>query len=130
MKKHFLGLFLTVATLSAVSCSDDDDNNNGTGNSRDVKYEITGNFTGDITVAYMNASGGSTTAEVTSLPWDLEFTAQESAVAAGFAASGSGGVAGETVEVKIYQGGREVGSAEATVNSSGIFTASPPTVTF
>lgn len=128
MKKHFLGLFLAVAALTA-SCSDDD-NEGPASKSRDVKYEITGNFTGTITAAYMNASGGSSTAEVTSLPWQMEFTAQDNAVAAGFGASGSGGVEGQQVEVKIYQGGSEVGSAQATANSSGIFTATPPTVTF
>nr|WP_322623800.1 MmpS family transport accessory protein [uncultured Flavobacterium sp.] len=129
MKKHFLGLFLAVAALTA-SCSDDDNNSGSASRSRDVKYEITGNFTGNITVAYMNASGGSSTAEVTSLPWQMEFTAQDNAVAAGFGASGSGGVEGQQVKVKIYQGGSEVGSADATVNSSGIFTATPPTITF
>lgn len=128
MKKHFLALFVAVAALT-VSCSDDDNNNAG-GNSRDIKYEITGNFSGTMTAVYTTSSGGNTAAEVTSLPWDLEQTMANDVVAAGFGVSGSGGEAGEQVEIKVYRGGSEVSSTEATANSSGIFTATAPSIVF
>lgn len=129
MKKMFLGLFMAASVL-ATSCSDDDDSGNSGNNSRVLKYEITGNFSGTITAAYTTAAGGTTTSEITSLPWDYELTVASDVPAAAFAASGSGGTAGQEVEIKIYQGGEEVSSVEATVNSDGIFSASSPAVVF
>ena len=130
MRKSFLGLFVAVAALSFTSCSDDDDSGNVNNNSRQIKYEITGNFTGDIRAVYTTASGGTTNAEITTLPWQLEFTAQNDVNSAVFAAAGTGGVAGQEVEVTIYQGGQEKGSVEAVVGSDGSFSASAPAVTF
>jgi len=127
MKKMFLGLFLAASVL-ATSCSDDD--SGSANNSREIKYEITGNFSGDLTAAYTTASGGATTAEITSLPWDLEITAAPDVQAVAFSVQGSGGTQGQQIEVKIYQGGREVSSVEATASSDGILVASSPAVVF
>lgn len=128
MKKMFLGLFMAASVL-ATSCSDDDDSGS-TNNSREIKYEITGNFSGDITAAYTPAGGGATTAEITSLPWSLEITAAPSVQAVAFSVQGSGGTQGQKVDVKIYQGNREVSSVEGTANSDGIFVVSSPAVVF
>ncbi|WP_116789880.1 hypothetical protein [Flavobacterium psychrotrophum] len=124
----FLGLFMAASVL-ATSCSDDDDSGS-TNSSREIKYEVTGNFTGDITAAYTTESGGATTAEITSLPWSLAITAAPSVQAVAFSVQGSGGTDGQQVDVKIHQGGREVSSVKATANSSGIFVASSPAVVF
>lgn len=129
MKKMFLGLFMAASVL-ATSCSDDDNDGGSSNKSRDIKYEVTGNFSGDITAAYTTASGGATTAEITSLPWSLAITAAPSVQAVAFSVQGSGGTEGQQVDVKVYQGGREVSSVEATANSSGIFVASSPAVVF
>lgn len=125
MKKPLIFLLMIFATL--VSCSSDDSNS---GSSRDIKYEVTGNFSGDLDVTYITASGGGTSAEVTSLPWELSFTADASSSGAGFNAGGSGGVQGETIVLKIYQGGELKGTTEGTANSDGIVVATSTTVTF
>ncbi len=128
MKKLFF-LFTIVSSLVLTSCSSDDDSGNG-GSSRDVKYEITGNFSAPLDVTYITASGGGTSAEVTSLPWSLAFTADAASTGASFNASGFGGVAGQTISLKIYQGGVLKSTTDATANSDGIIVASAPAIVF
>lgn len=128
MKKSFLFLFLSVAALT-TSCSDDDSKSSSS-KSRDIKYEITGNFSGDLGITYITASGGATNTEATSLPWEMSFTADSDSHGATFNASGIGGNAGEKIRLNIYQGGKVAKSVDATADSDGIIVAVAPTVTF
>ena len=126
MKKLFY-LFTIVTSLVLTSCSSDDDS--GSGSSRDIKYEITGNFTSPLDVTYIAASGGATSTEVTSLPWTLSFTADASSSGATFNAGGSG-TPGQTISLKVYQGGELKSTTNAVANSDGIIVATAPAVTF
>ena len=129
MKKPFLFLFLAVTALTS-SCSGDDDNGGTTtGKSRNIKYEITGNFSSKLDVTYITASGGATNTEVTSLPWEMSFTADADSHGATFNASGIG-QPGEKASLKIYQGGELKGTVDATAGSDGILVAVGSTVTF
>jgi len=128
MKKSFLFLFLSVAALT-TSCSDDDGGSSSSSKSRDIKYEITGNFSGDLDITYITASGGATNAEATSLPWEMSFTADSDSHGATFNASGIGNP-GEKIKLNIYQGGKVAKSVDATADSDGIIVAVAPTVTF
>lgn len=129
MKKSFILLFSTVMALA--SCSSDDDNGStATGGSRDIKYEVTGNFSGELDTTYITASGGATNADITALPWEYSFKADESTHGATFNVSGTGGVAGETITLKIYQGGDVKSTTPGTANSDGIVVVSAPAVTF
>lgn len=127
MKKLFF-LFTVVSSLVLTSCSSDD-NGNGGSSSRDVKYEITGNFSAPLDVTYITASGGATSTEVTSLPWSMSFTADAASTGASFNAGGSG-TPGQTISLKIYQGGVLKSTTDATANSDGIIVAAAPAIVF
>jgi hypothetical protein len=123
-------LVLTLA-FTAVSCSSDNDNNSEPGTaSRDVKYEITGNFTGELDVTYMEKSGAPLIEDVLALPWIKEFTANADSDGALVHTSGLGGVAGQTVTAKIYVGGKVVSELTGTANSDGIIVVHPKTYIF
>ncbi|WP_456313584.1 MmpS family transport accessory protein [Pseudomonas shirazensis] len=123
-------LVLTLA-FTAVSCSSDNDNDSGSQSaSRDVKYEITGNFTGELDVTYMEKSGAPLIEDVPSLPWTKEFTANADSDGALVHTSGLGGVPGQTVTAKIYVGGKVVSELTATANSDGIIVVHPKTYVF
>ncbi|WP_125717812.1 MmpS family transport accessory protein [Flavobacterium ustbae] len=117
-----LAIVLTLA-FTAVSCSsdnDDNDNNGGSNNSRDVRYEITGNYTGTLSATYFEKGGNALNEDVTKLPWTKEFTAEAKSMGASLSASGYGGAAGQTLTGKIYIGGKLENELTATANSEGI----------
>lgn len=122
-------LVLTLA-FTTVSCSSDNDNNELATASRDVKYEITGNFTGELDVTYMERSGAPLIEDVPALPWTKEFTADSGSDGALVHTSGFGGVAGQTVTAKIYIGGQVVSELTGTANSDGIIVVHPETYIF
>ena len=114
-----LAIVLTLA-FTAVSCSSDNDDDTKAPASRDVKYEITGNFTGTSSVTYSEKGGNVLNEDLTSLPWTKEFTAEAKSMGASLSASGYGGVAGQTLTGKIYIGGKLENELTATANSDGI----------
>jgi hypothetical protein len=121
MKSVFktLAIVLTLA-FSAVSCSSDDDNNNKPIQSRDVKYEITGNFSGELSAIYFDKGGNPLNEDVTSLPWAKQITADAGVPGITFSASGHGGVKDQTLTAKIYVGGEVVKESTAKANNDGI----------
>jgi hypothetical protein len=121
MKSVFktLAIVLTLA-FSAVSCSSDDDNNNKPIQSRDVKYEITGNFSGELSAIYFDKGGNPLNEDVTSLPWTKQITADAGVPGITFSASGHGGVKDQTLTAKIYVGGEVVKESTAKANNDGI----------
>lgn len=121
MKKQVIVLMmLFVASFLSQSCSKDDVTAGG--GSRDVKYELTGNFAGKFTVAATTNNGIAEAIEVNKLPWTLEFTAKESVKSLFILANGTGGVVGQTVTLKVYVGGKVVSTSNATTLSGGVIT--------
>lgn len=106
-----------ILTLVILSCSKTSDVS-PTG-SRAIKYEITGNYTGTITLAITTNNDDFEVMEIKKLPWKLEFTAKQSITFVGGAGSGNGGVNGQTATLKTYVSGQEVGSGTGTAFSSG-----------
>jgi hypothetical protein len=112
-----VALFLTAGIFSACGGKD-----SVSPQSRLVKYEVTGNYSGQLTVAYTNASGSLEDIIVTAIPWSKEFT-----MAAGVGGGGFGGnsviskpgAPGQTTVSKIYIGGKEVKSANAIADANG-----------
>jgi hypothetical protein len=112
-------LFCSVIFLM-VSCSKNNDT--AAPNKRAVKYEITGNYTGQIFFVYTDASGGNTSAVITGFPWTKEITYSNSL--GGFGYGGNTnlpnfGVAGQTVTVKVFSAGALVQTNNATANATG-----------
>jgi hypothetical protein len=98
--------------------------------SRNVKYEITGNFKGVFTLGCTTANGSTEYLEVKTLPWKKEFTALNTTNAVVINATGSGGVAGQTAILKIFVGNVEVESGAGTTTSSGFISLAPQPYVF
>ncbi len=124
-----LAIVLTLA-FTTVSCSSDDDKGSENNSSREVKYEITGNYTGKLDATYMEKSGAPLIEDVLSLPWTKEFTADADSDGALVHTSGYGGVAGQKVTAKIYVGGKVVSELTGTADSDGIIVVHPKTYIF
>ena len=117
MKKLFLLLVVTAMTLT--SCSNDDDS--PVSASREIKYEITGDYSGTdpLDITYVKNGQGSVT-EATSLPWSMTYTADDDTLVGGFNVGGLGATPGEKITLKVYQGDTLLESNEATATSEGI----------
>jgi len=113
-----LAIVMTLA-FTAVSCSSDDDKGSAN-NSRDVKYEITGNYTGTLSTTYFEKGGNALNEDITKLPWTKEFTADAKSLGASLSASGYGGTPGQTLTGKIYVGGKLQNELTATATNDGI----------
>ena len=105
-------ILLSAVIISVLfmlnACKKDKDDTGGGQSKRMVKYEITGNYTGKLLVAYTTPSGGVESATINSLPWTKEITYNSTVGGIGI---GGGtdvpgiGIAGQTVTVKIFSGG-------------------------
>ena len=130
--KSILKTLANVLTLAftAVSCSSDNDDNNSGSGSRDIKYEVTGNYSGKTSATYTESGNGGQNVDITSLPWSKEFTASADTYGAGITVSGYGGNAGQTLTVKIIVGGKVEKETTTTANSEGIIVAAPGSFVF
>lgn len=125
-----LAIVLTL-TFTAGSCSSDNDDDSGSNtSSRDVKYEVTGNYTGKLSATYIEEGGAALIEDVTALPWKKEFTAKIDSKGASINTSGYGGVKGQTLTGKIYVGGKVVKELTATATEDGIIVLMPGTYVF
>jgi hypothetical protein len=119
--KRNLFLFCTIVIQSALffSCAKTSDISPTPSGSRAIKYEITGNYSGIITLVCTTNNDDFEIMEIKKLPWKLEFTAKQSITFVGGSASGGGGVSGQTATLKTFVGGQEVSSGAGTALSSG-----------
>ncbi len=117
-----------------TACKDDEATPAPAPAGRVVKYEVTGNYSGLMTMTHTNASGGTETINDVRLPWSLTLTLQAGVAGAVFNAGpkiGSPGVSGQTAVGRIYANGIEKGSATGTAGSDGyILSIQPPPVVF
>jgi hypothetical protein len=119
MKKQLKNIVLIICVAFTVfACSKTDSVTPATG-SRAIKYEITGNYTGLITVVGVTNNDDFEIIEIKKLPWKLEFTAKKEITYVLMQGTGNGGVTGQTATLKTYVGGQEVGTGTGTALSSG-----------
>jgi uncharacterized protein YceK len=122
-------LLLTLLAATLTSCGDDAP----AGNPRNVKFELTGTYTGTVLIAHTLADGGTQSFTGLSLPFTKEVVYQSSVMAIGFSGSGEtsqSNLAGKTVTIKIYSNGKEVRTGNATADSNGILMFPTLTYTF
>lgn len=89
---------------------------------KNVTYEITGNYTGNLLVVYSDNLSGPTTLTVTALPWRKDVNYPSATQAVGLGTNGSLtklGVPGQTVSLKIYVSGTAVKTASAAADVNG-----------
>ncbi len=129
-------LLLSAAIISILfmlnACKKDKDDTGGGQSKRLVKYEITGNYTGKLLVAYTTSSGGLESATINSLPWTKEITYNNTVAGIGIGGDTdlpNFGIPGQTVTVKIFSGGTAVvNGTPAVVKATGIVNL--PNLTF
>jgi len=121
-------VLLSVVIISVLfmlnACKKDKDDTGGGQSNRKVKFEITGNYTGKLLVAYTTSNGGTESATINSLPWIKEITYNNTVGGIGI---GGGtdvpglGIAGQTVTVKIFPSGRSVvNGTPAVTGANGV----------
>jgi hypothetical protein len=113
-----------LCVTAVTACGDDDDTGTGppSGSARTVRYEMSGTYTVPLVVAYTSASGGSATANVTTLPWSLNVTYLSSVGTIAFTPGALGGAAsnaGQTLTGRIISGGTVVRTQTATAPATG-----------
>ena len=129
MYKLTIALLFVLTTFA--SCDKDSDNDNPGNTSRNIRYEVTGNFTGTFSAAYTPTSGGVTSEDFTALPWSKEITYAAGVSGASIGVSGTGGVAGQKAQLIIKRGGTQIGTPiEQTAGSSGTFSIAGQPIVF
>lgn len=98
--------------------------------SNEIRYSITGNFTGTLYASYTTSTGGTTNEQIMLLPWNKAITYDPNVTAAVIAISGNGGVAGQQVTVVVLKGSSSLSTTQAIADGSGSFTKSAPVITF
>lgn len=120
-------LCILAGSLLTLSCGKDEPTKT---KSRDIKFEITGNFSGTMNATFFTASGGATNESIPSLPWTKSITYQSSVSGTTITLDGSGGVAGQTLKVKIFAGGLVVSETPGVANNAGIIVIAAPAYVF
>jgi len=109
-----------VAFAMVVTTSCKKDNPSGASDSRKIKYEITGTFSGKLDIVYNDNVNGNTHLTNVPLPWTKEITYGSNIMGIGIGAQASiTGVSGQAATIKIYSGGTIVKTSTATAGSSG-----------
>src|SRR5688500_5660876 len=92
-------VIITFIAVQFFSCKKDDAKNS----SRQVKYEVTGNFTGKLLILYNDNVNGNTTVPNATVPWSKEVNYSTSITGIGIGGNATAmGSPGQTVTVKIY----------------------------
>lgn len=89
---------------------------------RNVRYEITGNYTAPLFVVYNDNVSGNTTLTVTALPWrkDISYGANVQGIGIGSnSLSGATSSAGQSANLKIYVSNVVVKSSSAVADANG-----------
>ncbi len=118
--KYFslLVLSLALVVISMPGCAKKKDENANA--KRNVKYELSGTYTGKFTVLITDNESGSQVYDNVTIPWSKEVTYPEKVIAIGIGTSTTtDGAAGQTAFLKIYSNGSVVKSTNATADNNG-----------
>lgn len=99
--KYLKVISIIIFSYLGVSCSEDD---SSPAKSRDIRFEVTGNLTGALSATYVNAIGGGVNEFIPALPWNKTLTYASTVPSTGLSIGATGGVAGQTVRVKVFAG--------------------------
>lgn len=112
-----LSFALLVILVSGCKKDKNDNNNNS---NRNVKYELSGTFTGKFKVIITDTESGTLVIDNVSIPWSKEVTYDNKVIAIGIGASVTTyGAAGQTALLKIYSGGSVVKTTNGTADVNG-----------
>ena len=126
--KHLKVISLVILfSWLGISCSEDD---SSPAKSRDIKFEVTGNFTGALSATYVNATGGGANESIPALPWNKTITYASTVPSTAISIGATGGVAGQTVRVKVFAGGTLVSDTPGVADASGMVVVAAPSYVF
>jgi hypothetical protein len=125
--KYLKVISIVMFSWLGFSCSEDD---SSPAKSRDIKFEVTGNFTGALSATYVNATGGGTNESIPALPWNKTITYASTVPSMGLSIGATGGVAGQTIRVKVFAGGTLTSDTAAVADASGMMVVVSPTYIF
>jgi len=128
MKIHFFSetrftrivlTYMLIALASTFSrCSSGDEP--AANKPRNVRYEITGNFSGTFTVVYTALTGGSRVENNVPIGWSMEMEYPASTLSIGIGAQATTlGSSGQTAVIRIYVNEMEVKSSAGTAGALG-----------
>lgn len=116
-----VGIIAFSAFITACSKNGED---TPIANTRAVKIELNGNYTGNISLSYTNQKGIIIKDTITTLPWVKEipyFNKVDSVKVSGLSDDMTNlGAAGQTASVKIFSAGEEKVSQSATADGAGV----------
>lgn len=116
-------VYSAVFSVSLLACSKKSDSVSPQASSKVVKYELTGNYTGKLTIVYTNASGVNENVTYATLPWSKEITVSNDVLSVAFTSSTTStstlGVKDQTVTAKLYVGGVVKKSTTSTADVNG-----------
>lgn len=121
MTKNFLKIaFIIFIITSFLSACTKDNDPKGNGDSRKIKYEITGNFSGKLMIIYSDNVNQITQVNDVTLPWSLDVQYGSNVMTIGIGGQASVmGNPGQTATVKIYSNGTVVKTSSATADVRG-----------
>lgn len=122
-KSFFSKSILLLVVILAMSCNKDDSPARGNTVSREIKYEITGTYSGHLDVLITDQNGNNLTEVVTALPWSKTITYPANILTIGGTANSvvaNAGVAGQTGSLKIYSGDAVKRTSNKTVGQNGL----------
>ncbi len=118
MRKQVILKFIGVAILF---CSCSKGGNTNQGNSRQIRYEITGNYSGKLSISYWEKNSPTLTLLTkVQIPWskDVLYTQGVEGIIIR-AETDSAGSLGQTATLKIYSNNNLVKSTTASTNNVG-----------
>lgn len=133
MRKTFLGslALLFAITFTLISCKKGDDA--PAANRRVVRYEITGNYSGKLDIITSTNTAAIVQYNGTAVPWTKEITYPNNVMGVGIGGNSTGsnpGVAGQTITLKIFSGGKLLDTKAATADVNGIISVPPYSFVF
>jgi len=126
-QKYLKALSILTLSLLAFSCSKDEPS---PAKSRDIRFEVTGNFVGTLSVTYINASGRGANETIPSLPWNRDIIYASSVPSTALTVGGSGGSVGKTIRIKVFAGGSLKSERAGVADNSGMVVVASPSHIF
>ena len=111
--------FVLFISIGFSSCSSDDENGGSNPTNRNVKYEITGDFTGKFLIVYSDENGAAQSLDGTLLPWTKEISLTTVNTASFSSQSTTAGMSGQTATAKLIVNGETKRTETKTADELG-----------
>jgi hypothetical protein len=129
MMRDIRSVYVLVVFLLMIGCDKDDDDPIAA-RSRDIRIEVTGNFVGNLSATYVNATGDGSSETIASLPFTKNIKYVKTVPSMGITVAGINGTAGQTIMLKVIAGGTLISHDPATADADGRIVVTAPSYIF